>query len=250
MPLLHNLKLQSDNVYFVGDLHGQYQLLLQAMQHAGFDPSNGDVLVSTGDLVDRGPQSMECLSLLDQDWFYTVKGNHEQMLLDGLAALAGNGKSLDLINWRDFNGGDWYQEDSPVAQEVERLLPTLTELPLAIEIETELGRVGVIHAAVPNNEWLDIDLLQLKASQKFAMWSRSNGLAARRKLDSVANGQSSLSSNMHQVQGIDAVVVGHTIMPQGAPALLGNTLYLDVGCAKGKTPVLYKANTLLTQQLS
>ncbi|MGL9724118.1 metallophosphoesterase [Sodalis sp. (in: enterobacteria)] len=32
-----------------------------------------------GDLIDRGPQSEACLPLLENPWFRSVRGNHEQM---------------------------------------------------------------------------------------------------------------------------------------------------------------------------
>ncbi len=56
-------------------------------------------LSSVGDVMDRGPQSLRCLQLLEQHWVRAVRGNHEQMAMDALAS----GMSLWLMN-----GGDWF----------------------------------------------------------------------------------------------------------------------------------------------
>lgn len=256
MSLVQSLSFTSGHVYFVGDLHGQYSLLLKAMRNVRFNPDNGDVLISVGDLVDRGPESLEVLSLLEKDWFYAVKGNHEDMLLKGIEAIEGKGSLTDLWNWRDFNGGDWFKENTADAKQVLRLLPKIKHLPIAIEIQTEIGCIGVVHASVPENNWLNTELLQDTATQKFVMWSRKNGLEARKQAyvtkklgfkKSLLGLPETDSANAynHHVTGIDAVVVGHTIMPNDEPAILGNTLYLDVGCAKGAAPVLYRADKLL-----
>ena len=43
----------------VGDVHGQYQKLKTLMRRVRFDPAQ-DILVFLGDLIDRGPESLEC----------------------------------------------------------------------------------------------------------------------------------------------------------------------------------------------
>lgn len=68
------------SVYIVGDLHGCYSLLMQELKKIDFDFEN-DLVICTGDLVDRGVENLECISLLDQPWFFTVRGNHEEMCI-------------------------------------------------------------------------------------------------------------------------------------------------------------------------
>src|SRR3546814_9235683 len=60
----------------VGDIHGHFSRLRQALDEFGFDPAH-DRLFSVGDLVDRGHESESFMQWLDQPWFYTVQGNHE-----------------------------------------------------------------------------------------------------------------------------------------------------------------------------
>ncbi|MBS9403701.1 hypothetical protein KG088_08670 [Halomonas sp. TRM85114] len=54
--------------FFVGDIHGQYGLLREAMARVAFD-TRRDRLFSVGNLVDRGSASFECLSLAFEPWF-------------------------------------------------------------------------------------------------------------------------------------------------------------------------------------
>ena len=72
------------NIWLVGDLHGCFARLMEALRERRFDPYQ-DLLLSVGDLIDRGLQSAECLDLLRYRWFFAVRGNHEQMALDTLA---------------------------------------------------------------------------------------------------------------------------------------------------------------------
>lgn len=59
-------------------------LLMAKLRHCHFDPWQ-DLLVSVGDVIDRGPDSLRCLKLLRKSWIVAVRGNHEQMGLDALA---------------------------------------------------------------------------------------------------------------------------------------------------------------------
>ena len=86
--------------YVIGDLHGRFTEFTRALRSVNFDP-HCDRVLSVGDLIDRGPDSMACLKLLRSHWFFAVRGNHEQMMID---ALSGNG---DAIEPWTRNGGSW-----------------------------------------------------------------------------------------------------------------------------------------------
>ena len=62
----------------VGDIHGAFAALQRALNAIGFDEQK-DRLFSVGDLVDRGPESHQVLSWLNQPWFHAVSGNHDFM---------------------------------------------------------------------------------------------------------------------------------------------------------------------------
>ncbi|HFM1254392.1 TPA: metallophosphoesterase, partial [Escherichia coli] len=88
------------NIWVVGDLHGCYTLLMNELHRVDFDPTQ-DLLISVGDLIDRGTENVECLELLQMPWFRSVMGNHERLMIDALSP-AGN-----VNNWL-MNGGQWF----------------------------------------------------------------------------------------------------------------------------------------------
>ena len=186
----------SGHDYVVGDLHGHYALLERELTRVDFDTGK-DRLFSVGDLIDRGPESLKCLELVHQPWCYAVTGNHEMMARN---ALFDN-------HWGQWlsNGGEWSQGHDKVTLR-NRLAEAMMKMPLAFEVETAHGVMGIVHAEPPKS-WADIR----KTSRETLLWSR----------------QRIESNNQTIVSGIDGVVVGHTPVPE--PRTLGNVRYIDVG---------------------
>ncbi len=98
--------------YVIGDLQGCYQALQRLLQHVGYN-QHTDTLWFCGDLIARGPQSLECLQFVKNlgDKAITVLGNHELHLLacyygvgtikaqDQLQALFDSPLLDELIQW-------------------------------------------------------------------------------------------------------------------------------------------------------
>lgn len=85
------------STYVVGDLQGCYRELQQLLATVKFDPAK-DVLWLTGDLVNRGPQSLECLRLIKSlgKSAVTVLGNHDLHLL-AVAMSGASNKKKDTL---------------------------------------------------------------------------------------------------------------------------------------------------------
>ena len=86
----------------VGDIHGQHRMLLALM--AEIVPTEDDQFVFLGDYIDRGadsPALLDWLISFKQRYPQTVclRGNHEQMLLDAVAAA--KKKKADRNNFLD-----------------------------------------------------------------------------------------------------------------------------------------------------
>ncbi|EPK4134934.1 metallophosphoesterase [Klebsiella pneumoniae] len=193
------------NIWVVGDLHGCYTNLMNRLDAVGFDPAQ-DLLVSVGDLIDRGTENVECLDLINQPWFRAVRGNHEQMMLDAIAAGYG-GKE---IHWRQ-NGGSWYYFLDP-EQEIlaKSLIPKVAALPLIIEVMIEGKRVVICHADYPHNEYAygrPVDAEQV-------IWNRERVSAAQ---DGIVS----------PIAGADLFIFGHT--PARQPLKYANQMYIDTG---------------------
>ena len=63
----------------IGDIHGCYEELQSLLEK--FDPKDNDRIFSVGDVINRGPDSDKCISLLKQLGVKTVMGNHEHWFL-------------------------------------------------------------------------------------------------------------------------------------------------------------------------
>ncbi|MCK5720452.1 MAG: symmetrical bis(5'-nucleosyl)-tetraphosphatase [Thiomargarita sp.] len=123
------------STYVVGDIQGCYTELQQLLDVCHFDDSQ-DILWSTGDLVNRGPNSLEVLRFFKSlnERAVVVLGNHDLHLL----AVNCNHEHLKL--------GDTL---SPIlnAPDVDELLTWLRYRPL-LYYDEQLN-TGLIHAGLP-----------------------------------------------------------------------------------------------------
>lgn len=92
-------------IYAVGDIQGCYIELQQILEQTRFDPAQ-DQLWLVGDLVNRGPGSLEVLRLVKSlgDSAITVLGNHDLHLLavaEGVAELNRNDTLGEILNAPD-----------------------------------------------------------------------------------------------------------------------------------------------------
>lgn len=126
--------------FVAGDIHGCFSSLRFALQGVGFDTAD-DRLFCVGDLVDRGPESHMAAGLLRQSWFYSVRGNHEDLILQTAHS------NEQIKPGRNRKGAAWLWGMDP--QFRLRLSHQLAELPIVIEVETETGLVGLVHGDVP-----------------------------------------------------------------------------------------------------
>lgn len=193
--------------FAVGDIHGHFARLEQVLARAGFD-ARVDRLFSVGDLVDRGPHSDWALEWLAKPWFHAVQGNHEVLTQQFLAG----DPQLDVFDYR-ISGGGWFLDSSPERQQ--QYAARLGQLPVALEVETRRGLVGLVHANCPFDSWATLRAyLQGKlpadpAVEEVFQWSRE-----RLK-----------NRNDTGVRDVRAVIVGHT--PLRRPRRLGNVWHID-----------------------
>ena len=130
-------KNTSGKDFIVGDLHGCYDDLMTALDLIKFDFKN-DRLFSVGDLIDRGKDSMKCLNLIYEDWFYAVLGNHEHMMVESIVDQ--NRSSFQC--WVQ-NGGCWHFNESE--EELKCIALDLKELPRVITVE---HKFHIVHAEI------------------------------------------------------------------------------------------------------
>jgi len=193
--------------FVVGDLHGMFHTLEELLLSINFNKET-DRLFSVGDLVDRGPESKRVIEFLNQPWFHAIQGNHEQLLLQ-------SEESESIYEaWTKRAGGKWWITTS-----------------LAFQVSTETGEIGIIHADIPLGlSWQEfIKQLQNNTElQQHVQWSRLR----HRYITS--------SEMVPKIDGIDLVVVGHSIVPK--PIYTANLCYIDTGAAYTE----HKLNSQLT----
>ena len=209
--------------FVVGDIHGMFRMLEAQLGVLEFDTSK-DRLFSVGDLVDRGPESNIFDRWLDKPWFHAVKGNHEQMMIDAAEEYQ-NPLNQQAGAHHYVNGGDWFYGIPTVEQQCYAIMAD--ELPIAIEVETDKGLVGIIHAECPLDDWGLFKSLYSDNKEYFdqvAMWSRKRIKAGYTR----------------HVSGVVDLYVGHTVMIDTNPHTLGNVHYIDTGAcfAGGKLTIV------------
>lgn len=169
-------------LFFVSDIHGNYDALISSLKEAQFDENNPDhKLIVLGDVFDRGRQNLEVFTYLkhltDIERAIVLLGNHGKFLLDYLS-----GKSVSPMNYI-YNGtnetlADFFHQTAPfetwyimegikhptnadfavwigntchdIKEEYPDLLPWLKECPYYFESEHYIG----VHASL-DTEALD-----------------------------------------------------------------------------------------------
>lgn len=140
----------------VGDIHGYLDDFHALLRRAEFNPAT-DRVFCTGDLVDRGPDSLGCLALLGESWFHSVSGNHEQMFADNLRALLAMGpdevrqfrRQLEISLDGGSNGAGWLvraflEKRAPLFWT--RLLDQVLKLPNLLIVGSGEERFHVLHS--------------------------------------------------------------------------------------------------------
>lgn len=200
-------------VFFVSDVHGYYDLLYRALSDVAFK-SDTDILISGGDWTDRGPHSEYVLDWLHEPWVHSVRGNHEELFIDGYDSQWDQNNSS--VRCLKNHGGRWIWSLTDLQQTA--IYESFKSLPLGIELLMPRGRkIAVVHAEVPYNDW---DMFKDVSPTEYDMYAMAEAQWARRWYSSQYHGQ---------VKGVDFVLVGHTPTDSGDVEKLGNMVFTDGG---------------------
>lgn len=198
----------------VGDIHGRYSDLNEALRKIGFSKTN-DRLFSTGDLVDRGNGSHRVIEYLDEEWFLPVRGNHDELVIQ---------KHYNTVHWELYGGdanwrslvmgGEWWFN---ICEELQNLiLERFIKIPIAREINYGGKRDVIVHADIPADyiAWDEIKADVLGGDKEminYLQWSRDR-----------------ITYNVQSTtDGVDRVFVGHSVVNK--PMKIANVHYMDTG---------------------
>ncbi|CAE6837270.1 Serine/threonine-protein phosphatase 1 [Paraburkholderia aspalathi] len=232
-PVRHFKKNASGRDFVVGDLHGCFTRLRIELETSQFDPSR-DRVFAVGDLVDRGFESPAVLDIVRRYDIQSVRGNHEDSIVRW--RLCGANDSFIRAN-----GGQWLLNMRGEEKSIDAIVAYMAALPYAIEIETDFGLVGIVHANVPLQSWpRTVEALQKEGIngkiRHKVIWDRSrwklrgpNGFGPLRR--ATAQVFKRLKSGRRdacgRVEGVAAVIVGHTPCPE--PIVSHNVINVDTG---------------------
>lgn len=190
----------------VGDVHGCFRTLERALTELQFDPAR-DRLFGVGDLVNRGPHSIEAVDWLERRFTAVTLGNHDRAALNWFEAKLGGSHARD---------DDW--KDTLDPRDYPRWRTALSQMPVALTVETPYGPVGVIHAEAPDPLW-SRTVARLEAGSETdiddALLGFEEYTPAIRRMKS------------RPVQGLRALVSGHFVVEE--VEVTANRWNLDTG---------------------
>jgi serine/threonine protein phosphatase 1 len=179
-------------VFAIGDIHGHYEhfkeLCAEALALRKSYPTLQ--LVILGDIIDRGPQSLECLEylvVLRNTWgtnLQLIAGNHEQFMFASLFGSSPALASNAFANWLK-NGGQWALFSENFMDELPTFLKNHNLTPENWKTHYMTGNCIFVHAGVPvnaTNEQLTkffsvpVDVLPAGSGNSFVhpMWIRKS----------------------------------------------------------------------------
>lgn len=187
----------------IGDIHGCYDEFLELLELVGF--TSNDRVVSVGDMVDRGPKSMEVV-----DYFASrpgrclaVRGNHEQKHLH---SRGGKIDSLAGRIVRRTTSADFYAY----------MLDHLETLPYFIELDEAI----VVHAGI------EPGIPLAEQDPKVLMGVGSSGRAG-------FDGKSPWWYDDPRLAGHKPIIFGHEKRAEVVRNCHGNVWGIDTGAAMG-----------------
>jgi serine/threonine protein phosphatase 1 len=251
--------------YIIGDIHGCLDAVNKLLKEVKFNISK-DRLICTGDLTHRGPNSLQCLGLLNDPWFSTVRGNHEENTIDALNLHFGMPTTRsDAFYQLAKDGGLWLCElvaksftkssKAPlINQALSEALYNLQSLPKIILVEAENPKKTnymVVHSFLLKEQKLD------PSDPDF----ESNAMYSLEELKAIANGKRPLQfpkllnegkhvgyhikkldaeelaekltpSSLEEIKSIGQTPIfcGHT--PLKHPSIFLNHIHIDTGAGK------------------
>ena len=197
--------------FVVGDIHGCYFDFMELLKQIKFDKSV-DRMFSVGDLIDRGPNSLDCAELMYEKWMYVVRANHEQMMIDCI--LQNGRQQADM--WA-MNGGSWHIEVD--FQLLKAIAEDMDRLPYIIVIGTGKDRINICHAELVAATDIDID-----------QWDKDNDFTPHWQRNNIIWGRSICYNPTAIAADLSLTFVGHT--PMGEPMFheKANHVYIDTAC--------------------
>ena len=217
------IKNRYDGITVVGDVHGMHGALQSAVSWA---QSRNHYLVFLGDIVDYGPNALECVDevyrLVMRGKAMFILGNHERKIMRWI-----DGHRVRLSEGNRITTSAIASLGEPAKQ---KWIGRFRGLYQNGSLVRRIGNVAFAHAAAHPAIWRDAPVDRYIENHAFFgeidsdRQSADKPLLSHRWVDSIPEDH--------------VVVVGHEIRSSQAPIvqqgrLNGRALFLDTGCGKG-----------------
>ena len=201
----------------IGDIHGELGKLERLLDKLEPLLGSEDTILFIGDYIDRGPDSKGVVDLVlqlpESINVITLRGNHEQLLLDARNFFQGQrDMSSDLAYLWFSNGADQTLASYPpqtTGRWYDRIPPEHWAFFESTLMEAEIGHYHFVHAGIvpPGKKWADSEFDP-------RLWIREEFLTS-------------------PVDFGKTVVFGHTPMRNGKPLVQKNKIGIDTAAAYG-----------------
>lgn len=207
-------------LYFIGDLHGDYDAFKAIIKNAGVREK--DFIITTGDVLDRGKKITPLLfDFVFKENYHMPIGNHEQFMLNHIYRDF-------FVNWVDGDGKETVEQLG--LEGIKFFCGKIVEkFPLMLEVHHRGKIFGVVHAAIPmlykQNcicKWQEV-VKKAEADSKY----REELIWDRDVIDTIQTGL----IEMPFIEGVDYVIHGHTGVRK--PVLHKNMLWIDTKFVSG-----------------
>lgn len=218
------------NAFVVSDLGGNYDGLMALLKLVEFNWEK-DILISVGDIIDRGTESAKLLKLfLTRPRFFATLGNHELMLVDVANESDHLVRLQKIQNWINL-GGEWAASlPSNRLRQIADIIIARFHCAIMFNFEhSPSKRVGITHADYPFEAWDD------EAFSKFDEYDYLSMTCRRYR----ANSDQRYN---FPIRGVEYTIHGHSFFE--SPTLKHNCLFIDTG--EQNSPTIVNLETLLS----
>ena len=235
-PLVKEVEAGLD---FIGDIHGCYHEFLELLNKLGYCQneeglyvhSEGRKLVSVGDILGRGPNSIDCINFfmshVDKDLAYMVDSNHGWKIARWLA-----GRNVDLAHGDEFVAAEFEQYETEQGKEAsDRFREQVKNFLLAAPSNLVFSKNGVEVIVVTHAGIRDKYIgKQSKKISDFCRYGDTDGLDD--------SGKPIRKDWFVHHQSGEIIIWGHDPKPQ--PLVVNNTINIDQGAVFGGRLTAYR----------
>lgn len=224
---------------FIGDIHGCYSEFIQLLEALGYQADKeglythpqGRRLVSVGDVLSRGPDSLACLEFfclhVERGLAYMVDSNHGWKIarwLLGRNVELGHGDEQILKEFEDYESKQGREAADQLKDKVKNLL--LSAPSHLIFRQNEIGVIVAVHAGI-RDRYIG---KQSKRISDFCRYGDTDGFGE--------NGKPIRKDWFNNHLSGEIIIWGHDPRPQ--PLEINNTINIDQGVVFGGRLTAYR----------